>query len=162
MNTQQSADRRLIFLGLVAAIVIAGAFYLGLTGAFAPNESSASLTVPKTSHSFGDIDIFGGKVSAKFPLKNESDEPIDILWGKTTCMCTEGTIDGKTFGMHEGFIGKITINPGETKILRATYDPLAHGPNAVGPITRALILGTNSTTTEQIEVKIDGNVVKKT
>ena len=139
MNNSDS--KKLLLLSLTALLVIAGGIYLGVTGAFDPQVSMANLIAEKDFHDFGDIEIFEGKVSTDFPIKNTGKDPVDILWGKTTCMCTEGFIGDKKFGMHEGFTGKVTIGPGETKILKAVYDPLAHGPDATGTIKRTLTLG---------------------
>lgn len=160
-SNQNSEIKKLILLGIVGLVVILGGVYLGVSGAFAPNVSAATLVTSKVSHDFGEIDITGGKVSTIYPITNTGEEPVEILWGKTTCMCTEGTIGGKTFGMHEGFTGAITIEPGETENLTATFDPMAHGPDATGPITRSLTLGTNSSATKQLEFKLEGNVIKK-
>lgn len=161
-NSSQNSDvKKLISLSIIALLIIAGGIYLGVSDAFSPNVSDSTLKISKIFHDFGDIDIASGKVSAIYPITNTGETPVDILWGKTTCMCTEGFIADKKFGMHEGFTGKVTIGPGETKELTAVFDPMAHGPNGIGPITRTLTLGTNSTATETLEFKFEGNVIKK-
>jgi len=75
-------------------------------------------------------------------------------------MCTEGKIDNFTFGMHGQSGGTVVIPAGESKVLTAIYDPLAHGPEGTGPITRELALKTNSTITPEVVVRFSGNVIK--
>ena len=121
--------------------------------------ASVVITEP-LSYDFGDIDIFGGKVMTSYALKNTGTEDVTILSGVTSCMCTEGEIDNLRFGMHESSGTTIVIPAGGEKILKATFDPLAHGPEGVGPIKRDIVLKTNSTETPQIKVVFAANVVK--
>jgi len=148
---------------VIALVVILGGAVFFMTsnrdGSVAEKSASA-LVSDSTSYDFGEIDIFGGKVEKDFTLKNEGAEPVTILAGTTSCGCTDGEIDGVTFGMHEGMVRQVTIASGETKILKAIYDPLAHGPDAVGQVTRQLFLKTNSTVTPELEIRISANVEK--
>ena len=125
------------------------------------NKQVASIvTAEKTMHDFGDIDIFGGKVSANYIIKNEGKEDVKIMSAVTSCMCTEGEIGNMKFGMHSATGGSVTIPAGGEETLTAIYDPLAHGPNGTGEIMRELILQTNSTETPEIKVRLSANVVK--
>lgn len=121
---------------------------------------ASAVSVAEKSYDFGDIDIFGGKVRTTYTLKNEGNKDVTIVSAFTSCMCTEGSIDDLTFGMHESSGNGVIIGAGETKILTATFDPLAHGPNGTGRITRELFLKTNSTVTPEIRVMFSGNVIK--
>lgn len=122
--------------------------------------SSAKISVVEQPHNFGDIDIFGGKVETTYTLKNEGTEDVTITKAGTSCMCTEGEIAGLTFGMHGSEVKSVVIPAGGEEKVRAIYDPLAHGPNGTGPVTRMLMLETNSSETPQIELRFSGNVVK--
>ena len=122
--------------------------------------SPAKISVLEQPYDFGDIEIFAGKVSTNYTLKNEGDEDVTITKAGTSCMCTEGEISGITFGMHGSEVGSIVIPPGGEEVVRATYDPLAHGPNGVGPVTRFLVLETNSSETPKIELRFSANVIK--
>lgn len=122
--------------------------------------SSAKISVVEQPHDFGDIEIFAGKVSTNYTLKNEGTEAVTIIKAVTSCMCTEGEIAGLTFGMHGSEVKSVTIPAGGEEVVKATYDPLAHGPNGVGPVTRMLNLETNSTETPKIELRFSANVVK--
>jgi len=123
---------------------------------------ASAVTVADSSYDFGEIDIFGGKVQTTYTLKNEGMEDVQITSAVTSCMCTEGEIGGMRFGMHESAGQKITIPAGGEKVLTAIYDPLAHGPDGTGKITRELMLETNSKLTPRIGVKFSANVVKYT
>lgn len=150
----------IIIVGLVA--------YSFVNSSVAPQASespqatpvASSIMVAEPPYDFGDIDIFGGKVSTTYTLKNEGVENVTIVSAVTSCMCTEGVIDDLRFGMHETTGNEITIPAGGEKILTAIYDPLAHGPDGTGAVTRELFLKTNSTATPDIRVRFSANVVK--
>ena len=122
--------------------------------------SSAKISVVEQPHDFGDIDIFAGKVDTTYTLKNEGTEAVTITKAGTSCMCTEGEIAGLTFGMHGSDVKSVTIPAGGEEKVKAIYDPLAHGPNGTGPVTRMLMLETNSSETPKIELRFSANVVK--
>jgi hypothetical protein len=125
------------------------------------NKQVASvITVDKEFYDFGDIDIFGGKVTTTYTLKNEGIEDVKIVSAVTSCMCTEGEIGGMKFGMHSVIGGSVVIPAGGKEVLIATFDPLAHGPEGTGKIIREIILQTNSTETPEIKVRLSANVVK--
>jgi hypothetical protein len=151
-------------LGVIGIVIIAFLVFAVNTSSnkkAEKNKQVASVvTAEKTEHDFGDIDIFGGKVRTTYVLKNEGIEDVKIMSAVTSCMCTEGEIGGMKFGMHSATGGHVTISAGGEEILTAIYDPLAHGPNGTGKITRQLMLKTNSTQTPEIEVRLSANVVK--
>lgn len=122
--------------------------------------STAKIVVLEEPYNFGDIDIFGGKVSTTYTLKNEGTEDVTITKAATSCMCTEGEIAGLTFGMHGSDVASVLIPAGGEEVVTATFDPLAHGPEGTGPITRELMLETNSSETPDIRLKFSGNVIK--
>ena len=151
-------------LGVIGIIIIAFLVF----AVDASNEKKAErnkqvasvVTVDKESYDFGEIDIFGGKVETTYILKNEGSEDVKIVSAITSCMCTEGEIGGMKFGMHSATVGRVVIPAGGQDILTAIYDPLAHGPNGTGKITRELTIVTNSTETPEITVRLSANVVK--
>ena len=122
--------------------------------------SASKIVVLEESYDFGDIEIFAGKVSTTYALKNEGSEAIMITKAVTSCMCTEGEIAGLTFGMHGSQVSSVVIPGGGQELVTATYDPLAHGPNGVGPVTRTLQLETNSSVTPKIELRFSADVIK--
>lgn len=153
-------NKYVIGVAILAGVLILASY--GFSGAGTPSTSevASAITVVEPSHDFGDIDIFGGKVSTTYTLKNEGIEDVSILSAVTSCMCTEGEIGGLVFGMHESSGKTVIIPAGEEKVLTATFDPLAHGPEGTGPIKRELLLKTNSTVTPEIKVTLAAVVTK--
>lgn len=139
-----------------------------LSGPVSANNTIASskseLIADKKDFSFGDINIYGGKVSTNLTLSNNGTEPLTLTDISSSCMCTTATIDDQTFGMPMGGMtnpkANITIAPNSSKTLTVTFDPLAHGDNGTGPITRVISIETNSTATPTLELKVSGNVIK--
>jgi hypothetical protein len=121
---------------------------------------ASGVMLDRESHDFGNIDIFGGKVSTDYILTNEGAEDVTVTAAVTSCMCTEGEIDGVSFSMHNNPAMSVVIPAGSQRTLTAIYDPLAHGPDGVGPVTRQLMLKTNSSITPEIEVRLSANVTK--
>lgn len=146
--------------GLVAVIVLGGGYLLfNSTPGQAPTNSSSAISVDRTIHDFGEIDIYDGTVQTDFVLTNEGSDDVVIIAGTTSCGCTSGEIDGVQFGMHEQMSRDVVIAAGESKTLTAIFDPLAHGPAGVGLANRILYLQTNSTATPEIEARITALVV---
>jgi len=99
---------------------------------------------------WGDINIEGGNVDKTFKFKNEGDKDLIIKSAGTSCMCTtaevklpDGTLSPK-FGMHEKIIWGGIVKPGEEFEVKVVFDPLAHGPQGVGPIQRTVFIETSS------------------
>ena len=63
--------------------------------------------------------------------------------------------------MHKKLSQSITVKAGETKTMIAVFDPLAHGPEGTGKVTRELILGTNSENVKEIRARFQANVTKQ-
>ncbi len=147
---------------IVAAGLIFAVSYFGNKGE--TTKAAASVTSPlvvlEEPYDFKEIDIFGGKVSTTYTLKNEGTEDITITRAETSCMCTEGEIAGLVFGMHGSEVKAVVIPAGAEEEVKVTFDPLAHGPEGTGPITRELMLKTNSQATPDIRLRFSGNVVK--
>jgi hypothetical protein len=101
-------------------------------------------------YSFGDVDIAGGLVSHNFGFVNDGEEPLQISNLSTSCMCTEAEVvlsDGEkspVFGMHDKTEWNHFVEPGEKFEVLVTYDPMAHGPDAVGEINRSVTMFTSS------------------
>jgi len=142
-----------------------------LTTTFVANKVESSLSsLSMQANELGDIHIGDGLVDTEFHFKNTGNEAITILHGETSCMCTKAIIKKKNGEIsprivmpgHGGSNVRInmTIEPGEEAILLATFDPMAHGPNALGPIQREIMLDTNSTQTPTIQFSFNGNVIK--
>jgi len=159
-------QKTIIALVVLAIALVVGGVVLSRSDQNNPSgdatevKSLSSIVADRQSHDFGTIDIFGGKVETDFMLTNNGSEDVVVLAGTTSCGCTEGSLDGISFGMHEQMSNTVTIKAGESRSVTAIYDPLAHGPNATGPVTRQLFLKTNSEATPEIELRISADVVK--
>lgn len=135
----------------------------------APAEG-AELTISEPSWDFGDIPMSGGVVTKSLSLKNDSTSAITITKLETSCMCTNAQIvhaDGSKSGLkgmvgHGGGTANLseTIQAGETATLLVNFDPNAHGPSATGPITRNVMMMTNSPAQAEINLTFSGNVIK--
>ncbi len=131
--------------------------------------SSGALTILDNNIDLGEIPIEGGDVEVAFTFTNDGEEAVTLLGGETSCMCTEAVVktnDGVTSPRIKmaghGATAKLdqVVQPGEQATLVAIFDPMAHGPNALGVIKRDVILQTNSQTTPQVRFSFQGNVIK--
>ena len=155
----------LVIVAIIAVLGVIGIAW-GTQGNNGPDQaatkqsSTASLVADTGQYDFGTIDINGGKVSTEFPVTNTGEEPIVIVDGTTSCACTSAEVEAVGFDMHKGMASPVTIEPGETKIVSTTYDPLFHGPNGTGKITREVILKTNSVVTPEVRMRFAADVIK--
>lgn len=126
------------------------------------------LTAEVASRDLGTVGIADGLVETEYRVTNSAGTPTELAAAYTSCMCTEVTLefrDGTTagpFGMpgHELPVTLTrTLAPGETFTARATFDPMAHGPEAVGPVQRAIALHSGNGGMLQLNFLVD--VVKE-
>lgn len=114
-------------------------------------SSQGQLSVAESTYDFGEVSMKEGLVDHEFVLDNNSGAPAKVSQAETSCMCTtaylqvgENGQEVGPFGMpgHGGprGIANLTVPPGEKLIVRAVFDPTAHGPAGVGPIERQIIL----------------------
>lgn len=102
-------------------------------------------------HDWGKINIKGGDVEHTFTFKNTGQEDVYLKSAKTSCMCTtaryrlpDGSISPE-YGMHQNpTYWAAQVKPGETFDVEVVFDPLAHGPDATGPIQRTVTLLTSA------------------
>ncbi len=156
-------------IGVKAVSLSASPAAPATSSSVAPAEG-AKLTISESSWDFGDVPMSGGVVTKSVSLKNDTAAPITITKLETSCMCTNAQIvhaDGSKSGLkgmvgHGGGTSNLseTIQAGETVTLLVNFDPNAHGPSAVGPITRNVMLMTNSQAQSEINLTFSGNVVK--
>lgn len=163
MNKEQSTMLKII---IVPIIVILGGFFIWRAGLLEPAPvklSNSVLTIAPETFDFGEISMAKGNAETKFTLKNDGDEPLKITEVSTSCMCTTAHIDDKHFGMA-GMGGSnaadIEMPAKSSKEMIVTFDPNAHGPNAVGSITRVIDIRTNSKISPPKEIIIKGTVIK--
>ncbi|MBI5023010.1 MAG: DUF1573 domain-containing protein [Candidatus Magasanikbacteria bacterium] len=154
----------ILVIGGIAAAVMATVKEKGQNGV-------PKLVLEMNSFDFGDVAMADGKITKNVKIKNDGNGDLKISKIITSCMCTEAflEVDGRkspAFGMPGHGNGPLfwseIIKPGEEGNLEIVFDPNAHGPDAVGPITRNVIITSNdggeSGSTKTIT--FDGNVVK--
>lgn len=131
-----------------------------------PSLENSGVTLPldELSYDWGDISIEGGDVARGFHFKNDSDEELQLNALVTSCMCTvayyelpDGT-KSPEFGMHGSDSWNYTVSPGEEFEVEVIFDPMAHGPDAVGPIQRSIVMSSSSTSGE-LQMSVGANVL---
>ena len=149
-----------IVLGFIGLILWGSAAQK--TGAVKDTGEKSTLTATDTVYDFGSISMKDGLVTKDFTVTNSTNKDIFIPTLVTSCMCTKAYFvlpDGKTkgpFGMPSmGSVPPVneTIKSGESVIIRAVYDPNAHGPAGVGVIDRFLTLTDESGDSLKFEIK---------
>lgn len=171
-------------IGLIALVVV-----IILIGIFIRSQqepkidvtwpSGAITTNDVLTYDWGKIDIKGGEVEHTFTFTNDSAEPLAIETASTSCMCTTAYITVPTesvsrrFSLHNNMMNWNGVVPaGEDFTVRVVFDPLAHGPDATGPIHRSIYLQTSAspdgelTTSDPnhsegstLEMQVDGDVL---
>lgn len=129
---------------------------------------NATLVAGHYEYDMGIISMANGKVKHSYQLKNEGSEALQIIKVFTSCMCTTAQVkiaDGKVYGPF-GMSGHgantetdVEILAGQDLELTVEFDPLAHGPDAVGPIQRVVYIKTNASK-EPLGLSFTANVVR--
>lgn len=165
-------DRKFIIGIAIFTVLILGG------GIIYSNSSSSKATIEKTqgskiqtfeqSFDFKDIKYDGGNVKHPFKIKNAGTKDLTIANMSTSCMCTEVMLKTKNqespkFGM-KGHSAESSwtgiLKPGEEGEIVVIFDPTAHGPLGVGPISRIVSFETNDPDKPYVEFSFSGNVVK--
>ena len=159
-NSQEASIKKTnwIFVGIFLFVVlIAGAFAMSSSSAD-PNKQQAGqaptasqLAAAETFFDFGTISMAKGEVAKSFVVKNPTANTIIAKKLYTSCMCTkasltQGNLKVGPFGMpsHGGIVPiSVEITPGAEAQVEAVFDPAAHGPSGVGPISREVYLETS-------------------
>ncbi|MBI4975822.1 DUF1573 domain-containing protein [Candidatus Peregrinibacteria bacterium] len=155
---------KLIGISVVASLFLAACSTNSVVDSSKLSVSNSGMIAPVQDLTFdwGDINIQGGKVDRTFKLKNTGEEDLIIKSATTSCMCTNAEItlkDGTkspNFTMGMGMGGDVQwggiVKANEEFEVKVVFDPLAHGPDAVGPIQRVVSITTSS--------KSNGNYAK--
>lgn len=118
------------------------------TAAIDSGSLGGILTAKETDYDFGNVGIKNGLVNHEYILENASDKTVKIGEVATSCMCTTAQliVNGKTYGPFgmPGHLGVskagAIVNPGEKIIVKATFDPAAHGPTGIGEVFREIYI----------------------
>ena len=124
------------------------------------------LEITPESIDAGEVSMAKGKVEKVFQVRNSGQSELIITGMESSCMCTSALLrnDGKespVFGMHDNPTGWSTIiRPGGEAELVVIYDPNAHGPDAVGPVTRTVTVNSNDVIDSAKKIRFEALVVK--
>lgn len=141
----------------VLSIALALIAVIWFAGRFSGQKNELQLASPgflessEESFDFREISMTKGVVSHEFKIKNSAENPVEINSIYTSCMCTSAIleVDGRKFGPFgmpgHGFTPKIRrmLAVGEEVKLLVEFDPAAHGPAGVGPISRIVTVETS-------------------
>lgn len=149
-------------------VILAGAAYLAFNidaNNTAPPTEKAVAIINSTSHDWQDIAIDAGNVEHTFTITNDGTENLVLSDVVTSCMCTTaqlilGDETSPIFGMHSNSSYTLSIPPGNSAELKAVFDPAAHGPDAIGPISRQISLNTNDQSKPEITLTLAANVTR--
>ena len=157
---------------LIIILVFAGLFVWGyyaqkgskasVQGVGDSNNSVSLLAASETLYDFGAISMKNGDVSKEFTITNPTGADISLKTVVTSCMCTAAFVikpDGSAKGPF-GMVGMGYATPvdeiikaGESLVVRAVFDPNAHGPAGVGMIDRFITLTDGAGGTINLEIK---------
>lgn len=144
-----------IIIVLAVVLVIVGLLYWGRQVQNPPLDSvgagnvSESIITNENFYDFGQISMKDGNVEKVFTVTNASEVSVLIEKLTTSCMCTVAFFEAESgekgpFGMpgHGGIVPRLNerIASGESRNVRVVFDPNAHGPAGVGPISRVVYL----------------------
>ncbi len=155
-----------IIVGLV--VLFGGSVWLASTMANSAQvemSEGAVAVVEEKSYDWGEIKIDGGIVEKVFLVKNEGDEVLKLFNVETSCVCTtaqmaKGEQTSPVFGMHDKSQYVLEVDPGETVDVLVKFDPMFHGPNGVGPISRTVTIETNDVSSPKLSWMLTAMVVR--
>lgn len=111
---------------------------------FAADKSKGVIKFQETLYDFGNIREDGGKVTHEFEFVNEGKEPLKITEARAQCGCTTPEYP------------KGEIKPGESGVLKVTYNPLGR-PGGFTKVVTVRCTGNPG----KINLKIRGTVIPK-
>jgi len=157
-------NKTLGFIAVAIILVGVGVYFSSSNSA----QSEGVLTFQETSYDFGMVPMNNGNVTHEFIVENTSQSLVTISEISTSCMCTTAFLTHENheigpFGMSGHDLKKsanTTIQPGERVIVRAVFDPAAHGPSGVGHIERTIYIKTNSSAQPMAQLSFVANVVR--
>ena len=126
-------------IGLVLSIA-----FLMIFAVDAADKTDGKVKFEKTTWDFGNIREDGGKVTHEFTFINEGSEPLKITDARAECGCTKPEFP------------KEEIKPGESGVIKVTYNPLGR-PGGFTKVVTVRCTGNPG----KINLKIRGTVIPK-
>ncbi len=147
---------------LVGIVLLAGKMS---SSAKVEANGAARAEVNSTTYDWGKIGINDGNAEAEFEIKNSGSEVLKLYNVTTSCACTTAQIitadqASPLFGMHTKSDYVAEVSPGKIARLKVIFDPLFHGPNGLGPITRTITVATNDQNNQNLTFNLSADVIK--
>ena len=118
---------------------------LSLTAiSYSADKSKAKISFPETLYDFGNIREDGGPVTHEFTFTNEGKEALKITSARAECGCTRPEYP------------KEEIAPGETGVIKVTYNPIGR-PGGFTKVVTVRCTGNPG----KVNLKIRGTVLPK-
>lgn len=165
-------DKRiLLIISLLTAVALfGGVFLFSSSGGPAKVEKTSGAQI-QTFHKdfdFKNIKYDGGKATHAFPIRNNGSKDLVLANLSTSCMCTQvyfkkGEEKSPFFGMkgHTAVSDwKGALKPKEEAEVVVIFDPTAHGPQGIGPVSRLVSFETNDPQNPYVEFSFSAVVVK--
>lgn len=157
-----------IIIGVVTAILLFGVVFFASktnSSAIVTASGEAKVIAKSVNYDWGKIGINNGKAEAVFDVENGGTSDLKLFNVTTSCACTTAQlitkkIQSPLFGMHTKSDFVIDISPGETAKLKVVFDPLFHGPNGLGPVTREITVATNDAANPKLVFSLSADVIK--
>lgn len=127
---------------LLTVVLMIVAIASGVKAAEKKNE--ARIKFEKTTHDFGNIREDGGPVTYEFTFTNEGKDPLKITSARAECGCTRPEYP------------KEEIAPGESGVIKVTYNPLGR-PGGFTKVVTVRCSGNPG----KVTLKIRGSVIPK-
>lgn len=128
-------------------------------------SSDAKAVVKSNKYDWGEIGINNGVVEANFEIVNEGENTLKLYNVTTSCACTTARLitakaTSPVFGMHtkSGYV--MDVEPGDKATLKVIFDPLFHGPNGLGPISRTITVTSNDASNPTLTFDLSAQVIK--
>ena len=126
-------------LGLIVIMAITMVFVIQ-----AADDAKGQIQFEDTVYDFGNIREDGGPAVHEFSFTNTGDAPLVITSARAECGCTKPTYPKKE------------ILPGETEVIKVTYNPAGRP----GGFTKSVTVRSNGTPAK-VTLKIRGTVLPK-
>ncbi len=157
----------LIIGAITIALLIGVVFLAGRTNntAVVSSTSEAKAVAKSTTYDWGQIGINNGKAEATFEIENSGSADLKLYNVTTSCACTTAQLitqkgESPLFGMHTKSDFVTPVPSGQTAKLKVVFDPLFHGPNGLGPVTRQITVATNDASNPKLVFNLSADVIK--
>lgn len=162
MNSKISIIIAAIILAIIAAVAL-----LAFSTPSASQTGTPKIEANPMAYEMGTVSMSKGLAPYTVKIENKGDGDLEIKKIYTSCMCTTAKIkidgvESPAFGMpghgasNPFWKGKIPA--GKSADLEIVFDPNAHGPDAIGPITRTVTLETNDPARPKLNLMFSGNI----